>query len=107
MEKKKEATKQGASKETLAAAGGAAVVGAAGVIAADHVFGSDTATGTPGEIDEVEATLEPLSEGNVAVNSFQSAPNQVNNNLETNNLNQLLSGILQKANLLNTTLQKL
>jgi hypothetical protein len=107
MKPKQESKKEGIKKETLAAAAGAAVVGAAAVGISNAVFGSDTASGTPGNIEEQEATVEPMAAGNITVNVFQSEPTLEKESQKDKNINLLLSDVLRKASLLNNTLQNL
>lgn len=107
MEKKQETKKEGVKKETLAAAAGSAVLGAAAVGVSNSVFGSNTASGTPGKIEEEEATVEPMAAGNVTVNVFQSETPVDDAGREDKDITLVLSELLQKANLLNITLQNL
>ncbi|WP_209332372.1 hypothetical protein [Lunatimonas salinarum] len=107
MKEKQEAKKEGVKKETLAAAAGAAIVGAAAVGVTNSVFGSDTVSGSPGNIEEQEATVEPMASGNATVNVFQSEPYVEKDIQKDENINLILSEVLQKANLLNINLQNL
>lgn len=99
-------TKGPLKKENLATAAGAAVVGGAATAVSNKLFGNDmSGEGTEGNILEEEilpqnTAPEALTATTTPVTTVESIDQNVD-------LGSYMTSVLQKANILNTTLQNL